>query len=363
MTHQAIRHIDGHFGNICPKAQEGIMVKGRFAPSPTGRMHLGNILSAFLSYLSAKSQGGQWLLRIEDLDQGRSRTEFARQLEEDLLWLGLEWDEGGLDNAEYCQSKRGEIYEHYCSLLEEQGLTYPCWCSRADLMASSAPHQSDGRVVYAGTCRPRKDFRPGENGVGFYAADGSYRDCSRKAATRIMVPDREITIVDRHYGPVSENLARDCGDFIIKRADGTAAYQLAVVVDDALMGVTEVVRGCDLLQSAPQQAWLHETLGFEAPAFAHLPLLCAHDGRRLCKRDKSLDMGELRKRYTPGHMLGLLAQLSGLIQGSDIRQGNDSGHGRDSKRIIDMDNPPYMSLEEIIPLFSWSKVPLDNIVL
>lgn len=274
-------------------------------------------------------------MRIEDLDPGRSRPEFSRQIEEDLLWLGLEWDEGGMDNAEYCQSRRSDIYNHYFGLLQKQELVYPCWCSRADLLAASAPHQSDGRVIYPGSCRP---------GLADEAELESRRQQAlsngRKPAWRIICPDRTVTVKDLHYGLVSANLMHDCGDFIIKRADGTAAYQLAVVVDDALMGVTEVVRGNDLLLSSPQQAWLHETLGFTAPDFAHLPLLCASDGRRLCKRDKDMDMGELRRRYTPQQLLGLLANLAGLQPTADA-----------------------LKLKDLVQSFDWNKVPLENIIL
>ncbi len=293
-------------------------------------MHLGNALSAFLSFLSAKSQGGQWLLRIEDLDPGRSRQEFSRQIEDDLLWLGLEWDEGGMDHPEYCQSNRGEIYDSYIERLAGQGLIYPCYCSRADLLAASAPHQSDGRIIYPGTCRElwleRDDIFASIN-------------LDKKPAWRIMVPDEEVTVIDRHYGPVSVNLAKECGDFIVRRADGIAAYQLAVVIDDALMGVTEVVRGNDLLLSSPQQAWMHELLGFTPPSFAHIPLLCAADGRRLCKRDKDMDMGEIRKTMTPEQVTGLLAYYAGLQP------------TREPQKIKDL-----------IPSFDWNKVPLSDII-
>lgn len=343
-------------------------MKGRFAPSPTGRMHLGNVLSAFLSWLSVKSQAGSWVLRIEDLDPGRSRDEFSRMIEDDLQWLGLEWDEGGMDNPEYRQSRRSDIYDHYFEKLKELGMVYPCYCSRADLMAASAPHQSDGRIIYPGTCRPAcKDGRiiaaqdtgtmphgdseaphPDMRQTGMQqpetrltgTAQTDMQRTGRKPAWRIMVPDLSVTINDLHYGPVSANLASDCGDFIIRRADGTAAYQLAVVVDDALMGITEVVRGNDLLLSSPQQAWLHETLGFKAPSFAHLPLLCAADGRRLCKRDKDMDMGEIRRRYTPEQTAGLLAFLSGLRP----------------------DCEP-VKVKDLIPSFDWNKVPTSNIIL
>lgn len=297
-------------------------MKGRFAPSPTGRMHLGNVYSALLSWLSAKSQGGAWVLRIEDIDPQRSRQEYADQLMEDLCWLGLTWDEGP-----YYQSQRGAIYEEYLAKLQALGLTYPCYCTRADIMATQAPHESDGRVVYKGTCRPKSLIDKRESLIG-----------NRAPATRLIVPNKEISFVDLHYGPQSINLATHCGDFILRRSDGAWAYQLAVVIDDALMGVTEVVRGRDLLLSVPQQIYLHRLLGFTPPSFCHLPLLCNQEGQRLCKRDKSLDLGELRKDHTPHQLIGLLAYYAGIIE-----------------------KPEPASPQDLIPQFSWQKVPTTDI--
>ena len=200
---------------------------GRFAPSPSGRMHLGNIYTALLSWLSVKSRGGKWILRIEDLDPQRSKMEYARQIEDDLRWLGLEWDEGGIDgkgsNGPYLQSQRHHLYEEALAKLKDTGLCYPCTCTRADILATQAPHESDGRVVYKGTCRPSVLPSP------FIEKP--------KAAVRIAVPDEEITFIDRIKGIQTINLARHCGDFIVRRGDGAWSYQLAVVVDEALMGV------------------------------------------------------------------------------------------------------------------------------
>jgi len=265
------------------------MEVGRFAPSPTGRMHLGNVFSALLSWLSVKSKGGRWLLRIEDIDPQRSRPEYADLLMDDLRWLGLEWD-----GEPVYQSQRCEVYEQYFRQLHQQGLTYPCYCTRADLLATQAPHESDGRVVYAGTCRHRP-VQPG-----------------KPAATRLVVPDCDITFVDGHYGQQTVNLASHVGDFIIRRKDGAWAYQLAVVVDDALMGITEVVRGRDLLLSSPQQIYVGRLLGFTPPRYIHFPLLCNSAGQRLSKRDQSLDMESLRQRYTSEELIGRLARLAGL---------------------------------------------------
>lgn len=268
---------------------------GRFAPSPTGRMHLGNVFAALLSWADAKSRGGQWILRHEDLDPQRSRREYARQIEDDLQWLGLEPD----GEPQY-QSLRHERYEHAFARLRETGLTYGCTCKRADILATQAPHQSDGRVIYGGRCRPATlpCFSP---------------EPKEKHSVRLYVPDREIRFTDGLYGEQRVNLARECGDFIVRRADGAWAYQLAVVTDDAEMGVNRVVRGCDLLLSAAQQIYLYELLGLEAPEFMHIPLLCNQVGQRLSKRDKSLAMDELRLRYCPEELIGRLAALAGLI--------------------------------------------------
>lgn len=293
-------------------------VKGRFAPSPSGRMHLGNVYTALLSWLSAKSQGGRWLLRIEDLDPQRSKPEFARLIEDDLDHLGLDWDEGGLAGG-CCQSLRGDIYEEYFSRLKALSLTYPCICRRADILATQAPHQSDGRVVYAGTCRP--------------APTPPFPPSHATGATRIYVPDEVISFTDRVCGPQTVNLADFCGDFILRRADGAWAYQLAVVVDDALMGVSEVIRGDDLLLSTAQQLYLYRLLGFPAPDFAHVPLVRNADGLRLSKRDRAMAMDELRARHSPSEILGLAAAEARLI-----------------------DSPCSVTLRELLELFPASDV-------
>lgn len=364
------------------------MTRGRFAPSPTGRMHLGNVFCALLSWLSAKSKGGEWVLRIEDLDPQRSRREYALQLMDDLQWLGLPWD-----GEPVWQSQRGHIYEEYLHRLQEMGLTYPCYCTRADIMATQAPHETDGRVVYKGTCRPkytdasvptpsgednsfnvqRSTFTPQtvplrqgdeRSGGGGLTANPSTFNIQPStfnvtpATTRLIVPDCIIPFTDGHYGQHDINLAEHCGDYIIRRKDGAWAYQLAVVVDDALMGVTEIVRGRDLLLSSPQQIHLRELLfgerktenGFAHPStvnlqrstltFLHHPLLCNAKGHRLCKRDKSMDLGYLRdKGTTPQEIIGLLAHYAGLIE-----------------------QPYSTSPEELLTLFSWNKVPTEDII-
>lgn len=303
--------------------------KGRFAPSPTGRMHLGNVFSALLSWLSAKSKGGKWVLRIEDIDPQRSKKEYAEQIMDDLAWLGLAWDEGP-----YYQSERGTIYERELQKLKARGLIYPCYCTRADIMATQAPHESDGRVVYKGTCR---------NLVVDEAWRAAHPHLLNVAAMRMRVPDEGegfVTFVDEHYGEQTVDLTTQCGDFIVRRKDGAWAYQLAVVVDDALMGITEVVRGRDLLLSSPQQIYLAHELGYEAPHFAHLPLLCNSDGQRLSKRDRSLDMEALRSRFTPEEIIGRLAYEAHLTT-----------------------YPSPIAAEELVEGFCWEKIGRENIVL
>ena len=301
------------------------MTAGRYAPSPSGRMHLGNLMCCLLAWLSAKSKGGQVLLRIEDLDAVRCPRVYADAIQDDLAWLGLAAD--GPTPTVY-QSERSGIYQQYYDILLKKGLIYPCFCSRSQLHAASAPHRSDGQVVYAGTCRGLSD------------AEVARRSLTRAPAFRVRVPDEEIAFTDGHLGRYAENLARDCGDFYLRRADGVFAYQLAVVVDDALMGVTEVVRGSDLLSSTPRQLWLYRELGLTAPQFYHLPLLLAPDGRRLSKRDGDQSLENLRTRYTPQEIIGKLAYVCGL-----------------------QDTPAPASPQELVPGFSWDKVPKQDILL
>ena len=301
------------------------MTAGRYAPSPSGRMHLGNLMCCLLAWLSAKSKGGQVLLRIEDLDTVRCPRVYADAIMDDLAWLGLAAD--GPTPTVY-QSERSGIYQQYYDILLKKGLVYPCFCSRSQLHAASAPHRSDGQVLYAGTCR------------GLSAEEVARRSATRAPAFRVQVPDEEIAFTDGHLGRYAENLARDCGDFYLRRADGVFAYQLAVVVDDALMGVTEVVRGSDLLSSTPRQLWLYRELGLTAPQFYHLPLLLAPDGRRLSKRDGDQSLENLRARYTPQEIIGKLAYVCGL-----------------------QDTPAPAAPQELVSGFSWDKVPKQDILL
>ena len=271
---------------------------GRFAPTPSGRMHLGNVFSALMAWASVRSQNGSLILRVEDLDIRAHNPQYTSLLLDDLQWLGLTWDKGP-----YYQSRRTELYQEALLDLRQQGLLYPCFCSRADLHAAQAPHASDGTYVYAGTCR------------NLSQSERKELSSHKIPATRMQVPNAIYTFEDRVYGPTSQNLAESCGDFIVQRADGVFAYQLAVVVDDADMGITEVVRGSDLLSSTPRQLYLQDVLGLSHLTYAHLPLLVAPDGRRLSKRNHDLDLGVLRSQgKTPEEILGFLAYCVGLTE-------------------------------------------------
>ena len=266
-------------------------VIGRFAPTPSGRMHLGNVFAALIAWLSVRSRDGALVLRMEDLDTQRTSADFADILRDDLRWLGLNWD---WETAP--QSQRSEVYDRYFEKMMDEGLLYPCYCTRSQLHSVNAPHLSDGTYVYPGTCRTLTEPPAG-----------------RKPAWRVMVPDRDWSFRDRVQGDYSLNLATGCGDMVVRRADGVYVYQLAVTVDDGESGVTEVVRGMDLLSSAPRQMYLQELLGFAHPEYGHVPMLLAPDGRRLSKRDRDLDLGELRKRMTAEELIGHLAFAAGLI--------------------------------------------------
>lgn len=298
--------------------------KGRLAPSPSGRMHLGNLLSCLLAWLDARAAGGTLVLRMEDLDLQRTGEPWASLLADDLRWLGLDWEEGfqaGGPCGPYCQRERTALYDAAFQALEEQGLLYPCWCSRADRLAASAPHPGEGRDVGACPCRWLTQQARAE------------RWKEKSPAWKAAVPHKVISFCDANYGSQSFHLAHDCGDFIVRRVDGVYAYQLAVTVDDALMGVTRVVRGMDLLDSTPRQLWLMDCLGYPHPAYAHLPLLVAPDGRRLSKRDGDFDVGALRQRMTPEALIGRLAHLAGLA-----------------------DEPAPVRAGELLKDFSWDRI-------
>lgn len=303
--------------------------RGRFAPSPSGRMHLGNLFASLLAWLCAKSAGGKIVLRIEDLDTGRCTRAFANQLEKDYRTLGFLWDEGGSaggPDESYYQSEREERYAAALEMLKKRGLVYPCFCTRAQLHAASAPHREDGQAIYPGTCRDLPTDQ------------AEKRAKIRPFAYRLRVPDREIPFEDGHLGPYAENLARDCGDFLLRRSDGLWAYQLAVVVDDAAMSITQVVRGSDLLSSTPRQLYLYELLGLKPPKFYHVPLLLSPDGRRLSKRDGDLSLDALLSKRTPEELVGKLGYLAGL---------NPSAKPR--------------TPESLLTEFDWQRVPKKDI--
>lgn len=275
-------------------------VVGRFAPSPTGRMHAGNIYAALSAWLVAKSQGGTIVLRIEDLDRDRSKAEYISAVQRDFELLGLTWDHGP-----FFQHDRDEAYLEAFIALERRGLVYPCFCTRADLHAASAPHRGE-KFVYPGTCR------------GLTAEQIAVKSVRRAPAQRLRVPDDTYSFEDMVQGRYKQNLAHDCGDFLIRRADQAFAYQLAVVVDDAAQGVTSIVRGVDLLCSTPQQLYLQELLGLDHPRYAHIPLLVAEKNRRLSKRDHDAGIEELLARFkTPEAIIGHIAGICGLAPTCD----------------------------------------------
>jgi glutamyl-tRNA synthetase len=274
------------------------MHRGRFAPSPTGRMHLGNVRSALLGWLWARASGGEFLLRIEDLDPDRSKPEFTETIFEDLTWLGLTWD-----GPVWKQSERTAIYDEALQTLAKTGRAYQCWCSRAEVArAASAPHVGEDGPIYPGTCREHAVPKPG-----------------RQPAWRFRVEPREERFHDAIHGEVVQNVERDVGDFVIRRVDGVASYQLAVVVDDALSGVTHVLRGEDLLSSTGRQRQLQRALGYESTTYAHVPLLMQSDGKRLAKRDGASTVGGLRELgWSAERVIGQLAGWSGLGDGGPI---------------------------------------------
>ena len=255
------------------------------------------------------------VLRIEDLDPRTKDRRYSDALMRDLEWLGLDWDEGP-----YYQSDREDLYADAIRELDERGLVYPCFCTRSELHAATAPHASDGTFVYQGTCRNLTREQVAE------------KSRTRRPAARLRVPEADdprsrMTIDDRVFGRYTENLALDCGDFIVRRSDGVVAYQLAVVVDDGLMGVNEVVRGRDLLPSSARQAYLADLLGYPRPSYAHVPLLMDPDGRRLSKRDRDLDVGAMRDRgLSPARVIGCLASLIGLAEEGEEIGADELAH-------------------------------------
>lgn len=309
------------------------MRRGRFAPTPSGPMHIGNAFTALLAWLQMRQASGTFVLRIEDIDGPRSRPEYAQLIMEDLTWMGLDWDEGpanGGSYGPYLQSLRLELYEQAARRLQRSGRLYPCYCSRAELAAiASAPHglASEG-AVYPGLCKTLGE-------------EERKRKARRKPPSlRVAVPERAFSFEDRMAGV--QHIPRGAlGDFVVKRADGQFSYQLAVVVDDAAMGITDVLRGADLLDSTPRQLVLYELLEAAPPSFCHVPLLCAPEGGKLSKRDRSLSLAALRASgVPPERIVGYLAYVAGLL-----------------------DRPEPAKAAELVPLFSLERLTGDRIAL
>jgi len=272
----------------------------RLAPSPTGALHLGNARTFLINYLMARSMGWRVLMRVEDLEGPRVKPGAAAQALDELRWLGLEWEQPVV-----YQSSRGEAYRAGLDRLIRAGAAYPCVCSRKDIeLAGAAPHADDPVKVYPGTCRGR-----------WSSADQAERHTGRPAAWRVAVEDRAITFTDGFAGQQSFNLAKTCGDFVIFRNEQVAAYQLAVVIDDAAAGVDRIVRGDDLLESTARQIHLRRLLGLDGQVrYWHLPLVVGPDGRRLAKRHGDTRLSHYRRMGTsPARVLGLLGYWSGLL--------------------------------------------------
>jgi|SRR5579884_2510426 len=282
--------------------------RGRYAPSPTGDLHLGNLRTALLAWLFARCKHGQFVLRIEDLDRPRVRPGATARMLSDLHWLGLDWDEGpdvGGPYTPYTQSERQEIYQTYLRKLIDEGRVYPCYCSRADIArAASAPHGEEG-PRYPGTCRTLTGVQRRER-----EASG------RHPSLRFRVDeDRVVEFTDLIAGTQQQHVQQAIGDFILYRSDGIFAYQFAVVVDDGLMHINQVVRGADLLSSTARQILLFEALGFPIPTFAHIPLMLDSEGKRLSKRIESAGLQPLRAAgATPEQVVGQLAADCGLLE-------------------------------------------------
>jgi glutamyl-tRNA synthetase len=278
--------------------------RGRFAPSPTGDLHLGGARTALVAWLCARAAGGAFVVRMEDLDGPRAVPGADQRILQDLAWLGLDWDEGpdvGGPHVPYRQSLRLARYDAAVEDLLASGRAFRCWCSRAEVArAASAPHgRSDDGPRYGGTCRMRTTRPP--------------RD--RRPSVRLYVEPEAVGFTDGVHGPHAEDVAAAIGDFVIRRADGIPAYQLAVVVDDAAMGITDVVRGDDLLGSTARQLLLYRALGLLAPRFAHVPLVLGPDGARLSKRHGAIGVRALRDEgRSPAEVIALLASTLNLCR-------------------------------------------------
>ena len=295
--------------------------RGRLAPSPTGAQHVGNARTYLIAWLSARSQGGTVALRIEDIDSPRIKAGAAEQALDDLRWLGLDWD-----GEPVVQTTRVALYEAALDRLKEQELVYPCTCTRTDIAAAaSAPHAEHEGPVYPGTCAPRS-AKDAEN-------------LRTPFAWRFRVSESP-SFVDRFLGEVRIDLKQVGGDFVVWKSAGTPAYQLAVVVDDAAMGITEVIRGDDLVPSTPRQILLYRALGWVVPSFTHVPLVVGADGRRLAKRHGDTRLSTLRTEpLAASRLLGRLAYSCGWLP-----------------------KPEPIAARELVPLFRWDTIPREPLV-
>ncbi|MGA2233050.1 MAG: tRNA glutamyl-Q(34) synthetase GluQRS [Tepidisphaeraceae bacterium] len=298
----------------------------RLAPSPTGALHLGNARTFLINWLLARQQNWKIILRIEDLDGPRVKKDADQAAIDDLQWLGLNWDDGPI-----YQSSRAPLYQAAINKLIHDEKAYPCVCTRREAeAAASAPHADDmGTGIYPGTCRDR-----------FTSVADALQKTGRYPAIRFRVPDRVVEFNDGFAGPMKVNLS-NLGDFVIAKADKTAAYHLAVVVDDADMEITHIVRGDDLLDSTARHLLLYESLGLSAriPTWFHLPLVIGADGRRLAKRHGDTRLAHYRRQGVPAaRILGLLARWCGMNCGEET------------------------TLDYMLANFQWNRVPRQPIV-
>ena len=296
----------------------------RLAPSPTGAQHVGNARTFLITWLAARQAGGRVLLRIEDIDSPRVKAGASQQAIDDLRWLGLDWDDEAI-----VQSSRLHLYEEAHARLQAADRVYPCSCTRSDVeRAASAPHQEDAHPAYPGTCAARR------------AADAA-KLAGSTFSWRFRLPALTPTFEDEVCGHLTVDLHQDEGDFVVWKSAGAPAYQLAVVVDDAHSGVTDVIRGDDLIPSTPRQLLLYEALGWSPPRFAHVPLVVGPDGRRLAKRHGDTRLATLRAQgMTSQSLIGLLAWSCGWIPALQP-----------------------ISAQELLPLFRWDSIPRQPLVL